>query len=163
MIIISFLKERNVNWGITISVLVTFVFYIIISLISFGVGKTIYTGTFLYADLEFLVGTIFGVVFTLRTREPEQSILKYGAIVGLTGGFLSSLFITVYEVVLIGVFGGINFILFLMFFGFVALSGIVIGLIVGAIIGSYYMYKEMKGESEDEHLEDDFFDDLIEK
>jgi hypothetical protein len=160
---ISILKERNVNWGITISVLVTFVFYLIISLISFRVGYTVYVGYFLYADLEFLVGTIFGVIFALKYREPEQSILKYGTLVGLIGGFFSSLFITIYDVFITGVIGNINFVVFIVFFGFVALSGLVIGAIAGALISTFYMYKVMKGESEDEHLDDDFFDDLIEK
>jgi hypothetical protein len=54
-----------------------------------------------------------------------------------------------------------NISVFILFFGVSVISGIVIGLIGGALIGSYYMYKELKGESEEETVDDDFYDDLI--
>ena len=151
----DYFKENNLNTGITIFVSITFVAYI--STILY------YPGYFLYADLQFLFGAILGGIFTLKYRKPEQSILKYGIFTGIGGGFLSSVFITLYQAVFIFVGSGVNIGYFLIILGFVSLSGIVIGVIAGALLGAYYMYKDMRGENEEEGIDDDFYKELSEK
>jgi len=157
---ISFFLEENVKWGIAISALVTFASYVTVFSISMAVDF-IYTGVYIFADLEFLMGTIFGVIFTLRNREPHQAYVKYGIIVAVVGGTISSVLIGLYHLILLAVFFGP--IIFFLYFGASIISGIVIGIIGGAFIGTYYSYKEVKRESDKEKMEDDFYDDLVEK
>ena len=149
----------------------TFALYLVISLISLSIEYDIpstgnlFDGLFLYADLELFLGAIFGVIYTLKNRESEQPILKFGIFVGIIGGIFTSLVISIYETVLYAVVFGLDIIFFLLFFVFLALSGGVTGLLGGALVSSYYLYKDMKSEKDDDskHLNDDFFDDLIEK
>lgn len=152
MIQFSILKEWNVIRGYLISAIITLVSYIII------VGFFFYGGTILYADIEFVLGTIFGVIFTLNNRQEDQSIMATGAIVGIVGGIISSALIGLYQMILAP-----HIFVFVYYFGTHIISGIAIGLIGGAFIATYYMYKEIKGESKEEDEEDDFFKDLIEK
>ena len=121
----------------------------------------IYAGFYLFADIEFALGTIFGVIITLNNRQEHQGILKSGVIVGIMGGILSSAFLSIYEMMLLSITSGPHITIFLFYFGISVISGIVVGLLGGALIGSYYMYKELKGESEEETVDDDFYDDLI--
>jgi len=148
----DYFTEKNLNTGISIFVLITFVAYL----------STFYyyPGYIVYADLQFLFGAILGVVFTLKYRKPEQSILKYGIFTGIGGGFLSSVFISLYITVPTFVITGPNITYYLLWLGFLSLSGIVIGVITGAFLGAYYMYKEMKGEDEEKGIDDDLYKDL---
>jgi Na+/proline symporter len=157
---ISIIRERNVSRGIIISSVVTVGSYIIISIISIIVGFE-FAGFYLFADIQFAFGTIFGVIITLNNRLQHQSILKSGVIVGITGGILSSVLIGLYEMIIKTILYGPDIRFFIYYFGIHIISGIVVGLIGGAFIGSYYMYKETKKDSEKETLDDDFFDDLI--
>ncbi|MBY8990613.1 MAG: hypothetical protein KGD58_07665 [Candidatus Lokiarchaeota archaeon] len=163
---VKIVKERNVSWGITISTILTSVAYVIISIISIIIGKYLYYGTVLFADLQFLLGSIIGVVYCLGNLQRDQPFLKYGIIVGILGGLFSSVFISLYQTVLLAITGGeTNIFIFFLYLGFTLLSGIVIGLLTGAILGTIYIYKDMKKYDikEDEHLDDDFFKDLIDK
>ena len=148
----DYFTEKNLNTGISIFVLITFVAYL----------STFYyyQGYAVYADLQFLFGAILGVVFTLKYRKPEQSILKYGIFTGIGGGFLSSVFISLYITVPTFIITGPNIIYYLLLLGYLSLSGIVIGVITGALLGAYYMYKEIKGEDEETGIDDDLYKDL---
>lgn len=159
MIQISILRERNVSRGIIISALITLVSYIIISII----WRFEFVGFYLYADIEFVLGTLFGGIIALNKRQEDQSILTTGAIVGVVGGILSAVLIGLYQMIIFAIVYAPDIYIFIFYFGTHVISGIVIGLIVGALTGTYYMYQEVKGESEEEEDEDDFFDDLIEK
>ena len=85
MIKFSILSEWNVSRGYIISAIVTLVSYIIISII----WKFQFAGFYLYADVEFGLGTVFGVIIALKNRQEDQSILATGAIVGIVVGILS--------------------------------------------------------------------------
>ncbi|MHA2280796.1 MAG: hypothetical protein ACXAC5_08080 [Promethearchaeota archaeon] len=149
--------------GITISVLITSASYIIVSIISIMVGFD-FSGLYLFADIHFVLGTIVGVIITLNNREEHHSILKSGAFTGVIGGILSAFIISFYEMILIAILIVPDITIFMIFLGLSLISGIVIGLIGGSLIATYYTYKEMKGETrEEETLDDDFYDDLIEK
>lgn len=150
-------REQNIYAGITISVLITVISYIIISVISMLVGFNIYPGFFLFADLEFVLGTLFGVIFFLKNRRPDQSILKYGIVVGIVGGIISSIFISLYMWILFFYFS-----FFIAYLVNTLITGIVIGLLIGVILNFYFMYKEAKGEDKEEYYGDEFFKDLIE-
>ncbi len=162
--VINIIGEENVKWGILISAIITTTFYVIISIISMIVGEIIFSGFYLVADLEFLVGSIFGVVFFFKNREPNQDFLKYGIIVGIFGGILSCVFISIYQtmLVLITVSGPVT--VFFFYFILTILSGAIIGLLTGAFLALYYSYKDEKGDTEEKELLDDkFFNDLIDK
>jgi hypothetical protein len=121
-------------------------------------------GLFALADVHFAFGSVLGVVYVLKTRERDQSILKTGIVTGVIGGFFSSFFISLYYPILF-----IQFLdyasLFFYFFGYILISGIVIGLLAGALISAYFMYKDARqeGKIEEEDTSDDFFDELIGK
>ena len=155
----DYFKEKNLNTGISIFVLVTFVAYI---LTAFYYPE--FFGFVVYADFQFLIGAILGGVFTLKYRKPEQSILKYGIFTGIGGGFLSSVFISLYITVPVFIVAGPNIIFYFAWLGYISISGIVIGAITGAFLGAYYMYKDQKGEYEEEEgIDDDFYKELAEK
>ncbi len=163
MIIISFisyltyyLKDKNLYTGITIFALISSVFYMFTK--NFF-PSIISTGYFVPASYQFLLGALLGVYFTLKNLKIEQSILKFGVITGICGGFLSSLIIASYEWILIN---GVNLLTLLIYIGYICLTGIPLGLLVGALFSVYYMYKEMKEERE-EHFDEDFFKDLLEE
>ena len=153
--LINYFKEKNLNTGISIFVLVTFVAYI---LTAFYYPE--FFGFVVYADFQFLIGAILGGVFTLKYRQPEQSILKYGIFTGIGGGFLSSVFISLYITVPTFVITGPNITYYLLWLGYISLSGIVIGAITGSLLGAYYMYKEIEGEDEEKGREDNLYKDL---
>lgn len=148
--------------AITISSLITSGSYITISIISMIVGFT-FGGIYLFGDIYFLLGTIFGVVNILNNREEHQSILKSGVFTGVIGGIFSSFFISLYQMILIAILIGPNITIFIVYFGLSIISAIVIGLIGGALIGTYYTYRDLKKVSEEETVDDDFYDDLIKK
>ena len=160
MVQISIIRERNISWGITISTLITLGSYITISIISINMGFS-FSGFYLFADIEFALGTIFGVIFALNKRQEDQPILKSGVYTGLIGGILSSILISLYEMIYLAIISGPNIWNFILFLLLSIVSGIVIGLIGGALISTYYTYKDMKVKTEEETLDDDFFDDLI--
>lgn len=159
----SILGDRNIRIGIAISVLGTVVSYIIVSIIA-SIGGFIFAGFYLYADIEFVIGTILGVGIGLNNYQQDKSILKSGVILGIIGSILSSIFIGFYHLILIAIiFSVLDFSFFLLYFGVSVISGIVIGLLGGALIATYYTYKQEKRRSEQDDSEDDFFDDLIKK
>ena len=164
MIQISILRERNIYRGVVFSSLLTIGTYITISIISIIVGFNHYLiKIYLFADIYFALGTIFGVVITLKNRQEDQSLFKIGVISGLGGGILSSIFIGFYEMILWAIFYILDIFVFLFFFGTSIITGIVIGLLGGALIATYYMYKELKGEAKEDETVDDFLDGLKKK
>ncbi|MBY8984650.1 MAG: hypothetical protein KGD65_06275 [Candidatus Lokiarchaeota archaeon] len=72
---------------------------------------------------------------------------------------MSSVFMSLFLLILFG----LNILALLLYLVNLLISVLVIGIIGGALIGTYFMYKEVKGESEEETLDDDFYDDLIKK
>ena len=128
------------------------------------VGKLIFFGLVLYADLQFLLGSIFGIVYFFRNREPHQEFLKYGILVGVIGGIISCVFISTYQTIVVIVTGSGGMIVFLLYLGITFITGAVIGLLTGAFLAIYYSYKDVKGDKVGkEHFDDKFFDDLIDK
>jgi len=128
------------------------------------VGEILYSGVVLFADIEFLLGSIFGVLNFFKNREPHQEFLKYGIIVGVLGGVLACVFISLYQTILVMIAVGGHIIIFFLYVGFTFLSGAVIGLLTGTFIAVYYSYKDEKGDTEEkDHLDDKFFNDLIDK
>lgn len=126
----------------------------------------IYSGAFLYADLQFLLGSIPGIVYTLRRCQSDQSFLKYGITVGVLGGIFSSVINSIYELFLLLLRGVVTILALFFVLGIFLVSGVVIGLLTGALLGTFYVYKEMKTESKvetDDKVDDDFYADLIDK
>ena len=111
-----------------------------------------------FAILGGYIGAIFGVVVAVKYRKPHQSPLKFGVIIGLSGGALAA-FPPSFHIVY---FFNLDLVyLFNYIIGFL-ITGIALGFIFGGIIGTLFKYKEQK-EKEDNSGEDEFFQDLKEK
>ncbi|MHA1985595.1 MAG: hypothetical protein ACW98D_03050 [Promethearchaeota archaeon] len=136
--------------------IVTLVAYILISIIF----RAEFVGFYLYNETEFVLGTIIGGIIALNNRQENQSILSTGAIVGAAGGVLSSVLIGFYQMIILAIPFGLDIFIFVFYFLTRVISGIVIGLIVGALTGTFYMYKELKGESNEDETVDDLLDGL---
>jgi len=149
----QYLKERNVQIGYVLIIIATFFTY----LITFN----FFTGIFLFADIQFIIGVCIGEIYALRKRTLDQTPLKCGLIVGLIGGVLSAFMITLFNTF----YYLWSFLGFLFFYLYILVTAVPIGLLIGALISSYYMYTEMKGEKveEDTTIDDDFYKDLIEE
>ncbi|MFX0040561.1 MAG: hypothetical protein ACFFCY_08890 [Promethearchaeota archaeon] len=149
----EYFKERNVQIGLLIITIATFILY----------STTVYFVSvfFLYGGLQFIIGILIGEIYTLRNRSPNQTFLKCGIIVGISGGILSSFAISILHTVL----GRWSFIDFLIFFGYILITGVVMGLIIGGIMSSFYMYREMKGDTYEgeKQYDEDFYKDLVEE
>lgn len=152
LILSQYFRERNVKLGLIFYVIATFAVYVATSRFILGFFYT--------ADFQFLIGVIIGDIYALRNRTPDQTILKCGLIVGVVGGIFSAFILSLWNT-LIYIW---NLFDFFVFFGFILITGVVIGLLVGAIISTYFMYKEMKGDKEEDekYIDDDFYKDLIE-
>ncbi|MFW9969677.1 MAG: hypothetical protein ACFFDF_05710 [Candidatus Odinarchaeota archaeon] len=150
-------KYRNVFRGIIVSGVITFVAYLITSIISFVVGYFVLPGLFLFADLQFLLGSFFGVLYFMKMRRRDQSILLYGIVVGVVGGIVGAFFIAIYQWILL-----INIIYFAIYFFPSLISGAFMGFLVGVLISVYYMYKQVKEETPERKADEEFFKDLIE-
>ncbi|MFX1315936.1 MAG: hypothetical protein ACFE9T_08740 [Promethearchaeota archaeon] len=118
-------------------------------------------GTVLYADLQILIGSIVGVRFALKNRKEEQPPLKYGIIVGLGGGVLSAVLIGFFEWIILSINFEFNYFALIYITGIYLIAGIVIGLIMGALISMILSSKELRRLEEEEHIDEDFFKDLI--
>jgi hypothetical protein len=153
----EFIKYQPVFRGIIISAVITFIAYLIISIASILVGFVLFRGFFLFADVQFAIGNVVGIIYFIRTRQPDQSFLKYCVMIGIVGGVLSALFISVYQWILL-----LSVELFFLYLVSGLISGVFVGLLVGVIISVYAMYKEVKAESPEKKEVDDFLEDLIE-
>ena len=148
----QYFKEKNVRIGLILYVIVTVVVY-------FATFRFI-PGFLLGYDLQFFLGLLIGVIYALRNLNQDQTYLKCGIIVGIVGGVLSAFVISLGStLVFLWPFED-----FFLYFGYLLITAVVIGLLIGGIISSYYMYLELKGDNdeEDDHIDDDFFKDLIE-
>jgi hypothetical protein len=153
----DYIKENNLESGILINAFVSFLLYI--------ATWYVYPGIILYGDLQLLIGAIIGVRITIKYKNPDQSILKYGIITGIIGGVFGSILIATYIWILFSI--GVGFSILILFWNILLFlfSGIAIGLLGGAALSAYYMYKEVKGERirKDTDLDEAFFKDLIEE
>ena len=152
MKITQYFKEKNVRIGLILYAIITSVIY-------FATFQ-FYAGSILGSDLQFLLGLLFGVIYSLRTKPYNQTYLKCGLIVGIIGGVLSAFVISLGStlVFLWTIIG------FFTYFGYLLITAVVIGLLFGGIISTYFMYNELKGDKDDEedHIDEDFYKDLIE-
>lgn len=149
-------KYKYVFRGIIISAVTTFVAFLITSIISIFFESFVLPGFFFFADIQFSIGTVVGVVYFLQNRRKDQSILLYGVIVGIVGGIGAAFFIAIYQWIIV------NFYYFVGSLIAGLISGVFVGLLIGVIICIIYMYKEAKGESPQQAEEEDFFKDLLE-
>ena len=109
-------------------------------------------------DLDYMLGAIIGVIFALKFRKPNQSPLKYGIIIGIFGGFLTSIPIAVSYILIYR----LHILWFFPYIGMLFLTSLVLGLIIGGFIGWFYMSKEER-EKQEEKYDENFFKDLAEK
>ena len=160
----DYAKENNIKFGVIVFVSLTFFIYSIISIIFRYTGYLGFLrGYFTFADYQFLIGAVGGVLCTMKYRKEEQSVTKANIIVIVVGGLISALSITIVDAILYTL--TIEF--FFYYFIERSLFGLIIGFLVGMILGARYLYKDLKEdekkESEEDRYGDDFFEDLIDK
>ncbi len=147
-------KQESVKSGL--------IFYIVITYVSVVLNTLLgnpFNGAYFFRDYDFALGAIIGVIFALKYRKPNQSAIKNGILVGVGGGFISSIPITIFYWLIY-----INQFTIAIFFGYIAelcLTGGVLGFIIGGLLGWYYMSKEERVKR-DEQYEKEFFQDLKE-
>jgi hypothetical protein len=117
-------------------------------------------GFLLGFDFQFLIGLLVGVIYALRNLNPDQTYLKCGLLVAMLGGVISAFVLSLWST-LVYIW---NIFDFLLFFGYLLITAVLIGLLIGGIISTYFMYSELKGDKDDEEdrIDDDFYKDLIE-
>ncbi len=96
----------------------------------------------LFRDIDFLLGSIIGVIFALKKRKPDQSPLKLGIIGGVIGGFLSTIAPTIY----ICATYQLPIDWYFIYIAVLSITGLVIGSIVGLLMGYYYKKKDAKAK-----------------
>ena len=113
-------------------------------------------GLLLFRDIDFLLGSIFSIIFALRKRKPDQSPLKMGIMVGIIGGFLSTIAPTIYICTL----SQRHITWCFLSFTVLVITGLVIGTTVGLLIGIYYREKDAKVK---DSMDDEFYKSFIGK
>jgi len=147
----QYFQERNVKLGL--------IFNTIASTIAFLTTHTFIVRIYLVFDVQFLIGTVIGVIYALRNRTSDQKILTCGIIVGIVGGIVSAFLISLLYILIYYP----NFIIFILTFFYIVLTGIPVGILGGGIISGFFLYFDMKRENGDEDkYGDDFYKDLIE-
>ncbi|MFX0177962.1 MAG: hypothetical protein ACFE85_17230 [Candidatus Hodarchaeota archaeon] len=126
--------------------------YILITFISIIVLN--YWGIFLFRDIDFLLGSIISIFFAMKKRKPDQSPLKIGIMVGIIGGFLSTIAPTIYICTVYQL--PINW--YFLYIAILSITGLVIGSIVGLLMGYYYKKKDDKAKYS---KDDEFYQGLI--
>jgi hypothetical protein len=144
-----------------ISVIITFVLVAINPL-----ENPYWYGAVLFKDIEIGIGLLFGLIFVLKYRDPEESPLKYGIKIG----FIASISVTILPAILMWAlriyFTTLNFITLVLILGFLLITAIPLGLIIGGFLGWYYMSKERKAKIEEDREDkygEEFFQDLIDE
>lgn len=139
-------KVPIIIYSILIFILITFISIMVLN----------FWGLLLFRDIDFLLGSIISVIFALKNRKPDQSPLKIGIMVGIIGGFLSTIAPTIY------ICAVSQRLIYWCFLSFAALSitGLVIGSIVGPLIGYYYKKKDARAKYS---MDDEFYQGYIVK
>ncbi|TKJ21814.1 MAG: hypothetical protein CEE43_08995 [Promethearchaeota archaeon Loki_b32] len=90
----------------------------------------------------------------MKKRKPDQSPLKIGIMVGIIGGFLSTIAPTIY----ICAVSQLSIDWYFPYLAILNLTGLVIGSIVGLVIGYYYKKKDAKAKYS---MDDEFYQGFI--
>lgn len=126
--------------------------YILITFISIIVLN--FWGLFLFRDIDFLLGSIISIFFAMKKRKPDQAPLKIGIMVGIIGGFFSTIAPTIF----ICAVYQLSIKWYFLYFAILNFTGLVIGSIVGLLIGYYYKKKDAKAKYS---MDDEFYQGLI--
>jgi hypothetical protein len=119
-----------------------------------------------YGDIQLIIGAFIGTIFSLSFLKEKQSPIKVGLVVGLMGGALSVLFLSVINWITSIFLIGFNFIIFIYFVSEFGIQGLIIGLVIGVLMGFWYYRKELVTKAEkksgEQLVDEDFFDKLRE-
>ncbi len=144
-------KEKNIIAGIILIDLIAFISYLIF-----------YSGIFYFGDLQMIIGCAIGTRFALKNAKPNQSLLKYGLIVGLGGAIITAISYSFFDWMAFSTTQGFSFVLLMMILGSFLIEALIIGLLIGGIISGYYYYTG-KFSSEKTLIDDEFYESLIDK
>jgi len=137
-------KVSIIIYSILIFILITFISIMFLN----------FWGLLLFRDIDFLLGSIISVIFALKNRKPDQSPLKIGIMVGIIGGFLSTIAPTIY----ICTAYQLSIDWYFIYLAILNITGLVIGSIVGLVIGYYYKKKDAKAKYS---MDDEFYQGFI--
>ena len=143
------MKVETVKVSIIVNSILIFIIITFISIIFLN-----FWGLLLFRDIDFLLGSIISVIFALKKRKPDQSPLKIGIIVGIIGGFLSTIAPTIY----ICATYQLPIDWYFIYIAVLSITGLVIGSIVGLLMGYYYKKKDAKAKYS---MDDEFYQGLI--
>ncbi|MFX1385362.1 MAG: hypothetical protein ACFFBP_23340 [Promethearchaeota archaeon] len=109
-----------------------------------------------------IFGAILGLIFSLKNRKVNQKSLNTGLVVGIVGAILSAISITLFRLSIELIVSGSIPIIFNLFYLSNLILALFIGIIFGGLMGYYYSRKSDKHKKKS-LIDDDFFEDLIEK
>ena len=115
-----------------------------------------YAGVILLRDLDFLLGSIIGILFAFKYRKPNQTPLKLGILVGNIGGFVTATGTSIFVCTIFQY--SIYWFFFYLFW--LSITGFVVGSIVGVLFGFYYKKKDAKAKY---LMDDEFYQGFIVK
>ncbi|MFX1498470.1 MAG: hypothetical protein ACFFBH_13165 [Promethearchaeota archaeon] len=122
------MKEKNILSGIILSDLICFISYLIFP-----------SGLIYVADIQMLIGDLWGTYFALKYLKKKQNYFKNGIAIGLGGASLSAISIFLFNATLAL---GTPLETILLFLLVMLIEAIIVGLIAGALIGYYFVIKE---------------------
>ncbi|MHA2006142.1 MAG: hypothetical protein ACXABO_01515 [Promethearchaeota archaeon] len=126
-------KEKNIISGIIITDLIAFLTYIIFP-----------SGVFFFGDLHTLIGISIGVYFGLSNRKEEQTEFKTGLYIGIFGGLLVAISITLYELSRFTIIQGFSISDLLFYLTYFLTECLILGLIIGISLSFYFHRKKRK-------------------
>ena len=125
----SYIKEHNILSGILIFDILAVILFPFISFMLFVPG-----------DIEIIFGAIFGILWAMIHREKSQKIWKIVNLVGILGGLLSAISITILAILLSQ--STPSFKESLLIFLINLLIYELLSLIIGIMIGIIYYFKQ---------------------
>lgn len=125
----SYIKEHNILSGILIFDILAVILFPFISFMLFVPG-----------DIEIIFGAIFGILWAMIHREKSQKIWKIVNLVGILGGLLSAISITILAILLSQ--STPSFKESLLIFLINLLIYELLSLIIGMMIGIIYHFKQ---------------------
>ena len=144
-------KEHNIISGIILFDIITFLSYIINPI------SIIYPG-----DLDLIFGGVVGLLFALKNRKNNQSVMIQSFYVGFLGACLSALSISMLELIffIVFVYSIITLLSFLITFISMAF---IFGLVLSLLLGYIYYRKDrnLRQSKSNTKYTDEYLEDLL--
>ncbi len=125
----TYIKEHNILSGILI--------FDILSVILFPITPF---RLFIPGDIDIIFGALIGILWAIHHRENSQKIWKIMISVGILGGLLSTISVTIIVIIIFQPTPAFNEILIIFSFNLVVYE--LLSLVIGIMIGIIYYFKQ---------------------